>query len=978
MKKKAQIGIFVLVALIVIVLLVFLLSGNISEKREEVSNQGDIAVANPNTDDLYLIQDSLNYCLERETRRALVIAGFRGGFLFDNDGYYTNSVSISNTYNDAFIQNLGLNWNNLFYQTLVHSQAEVYSPYPPEDIRRNNFDGSTYSQSIKEDFEKFVLDGVITCMELDKFEEKGFKISYEKFSGQISEIDSTGNFIYVQDLQGVEGDNIEVIVDNNIARGTINSFSSNLAKIKINENDFKYFTTNVDLSSLEVINLNSTMRVGVDFLEESVVSTFYFPLRISSNTFETSITTAKSQVHVRFKKLLELSRILLEKKYQNRSLDLENMEDVKKVLQENTYARMDGLDGLEFYITYLNDSDEYRKVVFSFVDNNSIIYGNRFVLNFAYENHAPKIDMSNIAGGIEFSDFFQERKILLVVGVDVPFTMDLKNITSDKQLLDNYLSYFIEQHHHSSDSIFSLSNDGILSFTAFLEKTYNFDIQVTDGELTRTESFVFVSGFPDNQNNMGALNCFTFIPQTGDYSFPVASDFRKTYNYFDEEGKNIVYSYALYNPSNDFKSTQLQFSPSCLGPYPEIVDVKYSINDGPYQILNNPNNIIDIQLGSSKTNVKVNIYDKNGNEMINDPFEYDIFPASCLGPEPVSRSRAASHLTDKLDWTGSCCNTEPIYQSIEENNPSPQINSILGDNIVALDAEFYACVSPERLDDFNPIENVLWDVNQFITSVYDTHIKSTCKGNYPSAYHPENIDFIKNAGGKPVTYSGTTSGATIVSENFESIFQKPFSLSSIQTGSTCEFCDLNEGNMFIKDTQGVAFKLQMKDLATRTPTITTLTSNESRVDIRCDYNIYGGISPVEEWFMTQLSTQNTPTDTVHSSYGFCNVGTTECTGKLGSTGSQSRTDNLRQCINWAFVGQIELQRVQASWVCDEGTYTVCSLQFDEEGNCNIETQTRTATVSCQGSAGNEVCPTLVVPENQQCECPPPPEEEDEE
>lgn len=946
--KKSQIAIFILLSIFVLSLMVFLISSDFSNRTQTITQPTENVLINQNSDTLQLIQDSLDYCLQLETRKALMLAGARGGFIYDNGGEYISSSSTPSAYSDILVSNIGLNWASLFYQTLLTSQREVYSPFPPEQIRRKSI-SEDFSASIKEDFEKFILEGVISCMRLEEFENRGFLIFYEQFSGAISQVDPANNVVYVPNLIGEIGNKVQVSLNDRLLVGEITNFTLIGAEVEFSPLDFSFFSSIVDISSLDVINLNNSLRVGVEFKEESVISEVFFPVRIQSNSNDISITSSNAEVKVRFKKLLELSQILLSAKYNNRSLELSDISSVQEILKDNTYAQREGLSDLQFYETIVEESEVYKKAIYSFIDEKSFVYGSPYLFNFGYQNYAPLINLSSTIGGVTLPNVQRENNIAIITGRNIEGRINLKNFTSDFEFLDNFRSYFIEQEIQTSDFKFSVDKDGLVSFTPFLETIYSFDIQVTDGELTRTQNFLFIGGFPDNSNNEEARSCISFTQAESTFDMPILNDFRDLFSYTNDFGKEIVYGYTLTGEEINVKVSQ-----GCFGPFlgDSAFTLKYSINGGSFSRfpIGRADNI-DITV-SSRVDVRFDVQDQNDISLLSEPLTVSFYPADCLGPGDIADFSALS-----------CCNTGIIFNDIASNSPQERNNLLSG--VTAINnVEVNACLERDSDFGFNLAQKILWDeINEDITSVFSAQIRSTCKGVNANPFSSDNVDYIKAIG--PSKYNSRTTGATFISDGFSS-YEKDFSFSLSEGAGVCEFCNLVNASNFIRDENGLVFAIGPKDKTT--PEISPLKApDDLDMFIRCDDDVFATLNGGISWTKSPLSNLlNISTGRFHTSYGFCQIDSNQCAGRIGSPMSKSQRDTQSTCTNWAFLGDIEPQQIGATWICGSSVKVGCDFEYDDDGNC-ISSTSRYQERRCTGVVG-EACP-IITRSYEKCECP---------
>ena len=88
---KTQISIFILVAIMIIFLFIFLINNNSSNNSKKIEENKNTVLEDSNSK-LLNLKDSVDYCFEKQLRKAVIIAGTRGGFIYDNGEYYFSGV----------------------------------------------------------------------------------------------------------------------------------------------------------------------------------------------------------------------------------------------------------------------------------------------------------------------------------------------------------------------------------------------------------------------------------------------------------------------------------------------------------------------------------------------------------------------------------------------------------------------------------------------------------------------------------------------------------------------------------------------------------------------------------------------------------------------------------------------------------------------------------------------------------------------
>lgn len=928
--NNAQLSIFILVALIVVVLLVALFAFSFSDEREIIENSQIISQSG--LDNLLPIKDHIDLCLEKQTRRALIISGLRGGFIYDDGEYYGPSVIPEDTYRSDFISNQELNWNNLLFATLIHSQTQVYSPqlYTKLIFSDGVDDVIIYNKSIQDDMETFIGEQLLRCIAFEELQERGFDISFDSFSGPIQSFDQASGRITVTDLEGEVGDLVFINYEGDRIVGQVLSTSDDEVVLLFNPLDLQGAIFDEELSEIEIYNSELELNVSVEYTEEEVITSVDFPVIIdaqdSSLSFETSVVT----LPVRYERILELASILANEKYRNKSLDYSEEDDFLLVLNKYYDADDEFLDSISLVKTIINNSDIRKEYVYSLVDENSLLLGNPFVFNFGYENDAPEFNLSSLGAEGVFGE-----GVLLLTAKNTPVTIDLKPLTSDSQIRDNFVSEYVPQVYNGPDASFSVTSEGELFFTGFQEKKFTFEVSVTDRETLRSQPFTFITGLPDNTGNRLAEQCFTFFDSAEVPGvFPVEEEFKDVIN-FNNNGTYVeAYAYMLYLDS--VLSTQygiagsiLNFAPSCLYS-PTLFQADVTINGVPASVYNPSTGDIFIPFSPMIQEVGVSVKDISTAALATEPYRITIYPASCLGPHPDTNATTVA----QYGGDQSCCNTAPIVSSLTSNSPqaflSPGVLETSGDSF---NTEAYFCYDllqltsdPARSGYVAAYEtkNIWTEIGPQATSLFEGNIRAVCDGSSAvgklSSIDSPSPDFTGIT--SQVGYYGSVSSDSI-----------PFSLSRVEGSGTCEFCYITDHAPF-ELYLGTDYLLlsgiksqNPADLASVAPLPYNVGPRTfSDVYVMCDANWYGsntGFNDPTEWSISFFGLTGVP-ETIHRSQGYCYQESTVCSGKPFSPTYSVRFDNNPVCSDWyldSSSGDL-LTQPNTGWVC--GVNMTCS------------------------------------------------------
>lgn len=697
---KTQISIFILISVMIVLLLFFLLNIDVESKENQIQDNKDLIYSTEDSD-VYLLKDNVDYCLEKELKRAIVISGTRGGFIYKkpNENYLPGVLPID-IYKSNFLSNLEISSSYLSERTLVYtSQFEVNAP--PLEVNNSN-----YVHSVKEDMQRFILNEFLSCIDIDSIKSRGYDVVHDDFIGKVKYNLGSGELV-VDGVIGKVNDSVNLDTTDNFYVGVITKVDENSKETHVKFNS-SYLISPSSIVGSNVINTNSSLNVNITFQDESVIAKLSFPITISKGNFQTSLKNSEASVNVRFKYMLLLSESLSEYKHkQNHSFDLTDKDLLEKYLQGEmgptiSYFKKTDKKNIEIIKNEINDSDEYKAVVFTIIDYDSKILGEPFVYNFGYENHAPVIDKTFL-GQVVF-----DENILFTTPVNKKINYNLREVTKDPQYYDslNYKGlnhyYFRPFSYSSRDASFTLYENGTLNFIGFIEKQYSYEILVTDGEAKSKYNFKFIVGLPENKDNFDAKDCFKFEPYAPN-QFPIDNSLKGIFSYTDPTTSTLkLYAfsnYIDYSTTNIKGNSILKFSKGCI--FDNITyGARYSINGGRQIVLTEPYEIEISSNISTASNVEVEIFTKSsGEKMANsESYKITVYPAACLGP--FINDPQLKYIRDAGGFgsgSGTCCDIAPVKASVSSKNPKAftLTSSNLKTSGVVADPLMYFSFTPE-------------------------------------------------------------------------------------------------------------------------------------------------------------------------------------------------------------------------------------------------------------------------------------------
>ena len=489
-QRYGQIGIFVVIAIIIIIALVFIISMSNSKKLENIDNSN--TNINNGQGELFPLKTSIDTCLETQLKTGLVIAGLRGGLIYSDDEKYVFSNGINN-YNQDLLTNFNLNQNYLS-QNLIHSQYDVFMPQykTPLEITIDGVNKTIYSHSIEEDFKRFILSNLHTCLDFKDLE-NDYLITQNIFFGTLVGFDAPTKTLKATPFDAELDDKVSFTIDGKIYYGSvIPNPTGDDVLAQLNENPF---TSQTRFEDIVVINLNNSVELDVIFEDDKVSTKLTYPIILEQNNKKVYFKDTIISVQNRMKKIMELGNFLMSQKIFDRDLDYQSEISLVDVLTLNPfYKDLDDTE-LDFQISVANDELDFKLKTISIIDNRYKLFSNPYVVNFGYENSAPKLDLE--IGTYDFLNLINPNNGYFTTAINQRSSIDLREFLSDNQLFDNYESFFVEQLISNNQYRFDLDRDGLLDFRAYEEGIYTFDIEITDGEAINIYSFTFDAGLSD-------------------------------------------------------------------------------------------------------------------------------------------------------------------------------------------------------------------------------------------------------------------------------------------------------------------------------------------------------------------------------------------------------------------------------------------------------------------------------------------------
>ena len=853
---KAQLSIFLIIVVFIISIVVYLLSS--SQQIESNSIETSEELSTTQSQGFENLKEEVDFCLEQTLRKALIISGYLGGYIYtnvDDPGKYeqfSNSVAFDYYQNEDrdLLSQLELNPSYLYSNSLFYHTTQTHLPPFEGDISYVE-DGDTiidYSRGIQEDYERFIKDQISSCLELSKYSEQGFSISFLDNSGILStQLDDSTAII--SSMDGEEGDSVTMMIGKIKYPGEVEEVTNAGLKVSFASTPFSSSTNPESITNDDV-----GITVGVEFQEEQVSATISFPVVLQDNQ-QQSISSISSSITLdnRIKTLRSLMGTIISQKEQNKSYDFGNLTLLSNVLnEESTYFRaQDGL-GMDFTKTILEDENEYKRYIYTLIDNKQKIQGLPFLFNAVYENNAPYIDLSHEELGCSninptnYGNVFENetRFCNILIEEDSRVDKNLIDAVVDRQIRDNRGNIeFKEEEITTSSYYYKLGRDGLMQFRGGSGRTE--EVVVGDGEATREYTFRFLVSSPENDDNEEARSCLNFENSnqaTG--KFPIHHNYSNQIFEGEETstGNKMPYGYVLNSVSQ--KAT-LSVDQDCFtesgsfGADIDIIDSSGTVVDT--KTISSLEE--EIYLPQRSNNYKVSIQvTLAGDDFLENPFEMTIYPIGCMGPE------SSNFIHDPSVTFGSCCDMSALSSHSGATNHPRGLPSILKNSGVVFDETLQFGVNIQStLPSVAPESTNIYEetsLNERISSVYEADVKATCGGSHPRWI--DNIDQISSSttdlGGTVDKTSHAGSVGTPSSQSYSYSFREK------NAGEVCARAIIWENILLVKDTNGIFYN---GGLSSRKDAIVLSAHSDSEDALPetflCDNDWHGTNSSTSSW-----------------------------------------------------------------------------------------------------------------------------------
>ena len=611
--RKAQLSIFILIAVLIITLFFFLFFFEFEERGEKIQKiQREIK--NQNVEVELSLEKSVELCHRDALRKALIISGIRGGRIAKNESEIYVESFIPASYENSFLDSFSLYENSFLDSTFLHHNAHT----------------NMHSISlIKKDFERFISSEFGKCFSVEEYLDLGFEVKIDNSTFLIlRKINKT-----VIEVEGNLDENLGEIIlfyEGRYFVGGILNHTTNTTNILFNQNLSNQILNNdFNLNPLYVFGV-SLPKILVSFEDESVSSILNFPLILQKGTqeifFEDSIISEQN----RFLKLQSLAEKILFEKLKNKSNSISDINLLRKAV-ENSGAYFDGKELYDLSVSthILADEEGLKVKVFSLIDNFSKVFEAPYVFNFAYKNSAPKLNFSTSSLNKVNDEIYFDgvTPIFPIRNLNQKYTFDFSKISSDFQIIDRLKPLFIAKNLTNLDFEAEIFENGTLNFIAKKNGRHRFIIELSDGEAIRNYNFDFLANgnIIENIKNSASKFCFK-IKQKGSFDFPIETIYLD--EIFTETSESADKSFFYYTENS--KDLEFSFSQNCV-PNSGSSSFQYSVNSGTNSIIGF-DKWVSLNPSSSSFEIRGDVVSTTTGQTNLEPFVLKGIKVGCLGP----------------------------------------------------------------------------------------------------------------------------------------------------------------------------------------------------------------------------------------------------------------------------------------------------------------------------------------------------------
>lgn len=886
--SKAQMSIFLLLMVFIIIIFVFLISLNINNEEEGI-NQGE-EILTKDSQVYSTLQEELDFCLLKSLRKATVIGGYLGGYIYadhPNTGdfeFYSPSVYLSEYYDGTFLNDLEISQNYLQSNTLFYYTTIPHIPLFNSSLKYSLPSGPQilFNRSIESDFEKYVKDEIQNCLDFEKYELQGFNLNFYDYTGEyVGPKVGSPVIAKFKNMDARVGDTVSMFLGARTYNGEVIQIEDDTIEVEFNQ---ALFPLPSGVEPNGITNLDLGIFVDVIFFEEEIRAEIDFPVNVLNQNVEQSFSSISSSATLdnRFSRLKSMMDTLIYEKQVNKSLDYFLEDDVAASLQKNSYFRsLNNPEDITVIKTPIENENDYKQFVYSIVDSSYKIQGKSFVFNAAYKNDAPYLDLSTPSLGCSnivqssYDVYTNDTNICYIFIAEQSaqtYSVDLLDAVVDKQIIDNYQIAFEPRFEDSSSSYFKLTSDGSMEYRGSTgAKTY--EVVVGDREAKREYLFSFVVGLPNNEDNQDTQTCV--ILDNSMQVFPKHPINSQYLNHLfvgeDSSGKVLPYGYVLNHSQSRAKVT---LNPSCfqngvnLGAEFEITNA--AGNQVYYSDSLSLDSQVEIPSGSPYYLVESNVLSNQGDRLLNEPFKMVVYSLGCLGPG-----------TSQLGYNNdiefeNCCDTSMLSQhSQRTQHPYPVSSSLMKTGQTIFDDTLYFGYVLGSSFVTDASQSSVWEkdpvLQEKISSVFQGNMKVTCGSKYPRWV--DNVDEITNAQND---YTGEVDAIRLETLTYsqDNVF---FELGIVEQGQICSRAVI-EDEIF-------EFKVKGSDIFFRAGLSGSLQgvlentppaySGSNR--FVCEENYYGSKESSSNWVDTVIGPLN---EDLSRSYRYCETGSTMSCSKF--------------------------------------------------------------------------------------------------
>jgi hypothetical protein len=483
--KNAQIGIFIILAIIIVIGMISMIFFSFEFKEDIIEENIQDTKDDNLQNKLAILKNTFISCLEINLKKALLLSAYKGGFIYTNNDYESSYLNeVSSKYTDDDFKKINL----LDRKTLVHNF--FCSPKLDSSCKIKLLGKETiiYNKSIGDEIKKYIELNFLSCIDFEEFEKRNkLKVDFTDNFGSLETLPEKKGSIWVAKAKNFEVKNNHRVIlntdENEIGIVTIGNNGEKFLKFKKKPN----FPIEKKPEEIGVINLNLSFNLDLDFQENAVLLKVNNPItlrQIEDNSKVASFEEISTKINLPYKSFLKIAEKIKAKKYITKQDLISNLSILNEIIKSE---KIKVLNDIKLIRTNIKTDEEHKIYIYSIYSDEIRLSSLPFYFNFAYENKAPFI--IQIIGNFEETEISQENKSLFIkIKKSVQYE-DAKFIGEDKDIYDSYfLGNFLYEIEplNSLVGTFVMDEKGLINYLKANKKgIYTYYLYILDGETKR-------------------------------------------------------------------------------------------------------------------------------------------------------------------------------------------------------------------------------------------------------------------------------------------------------------------------------------------------------------------------------------------------------------------------------------------------------------------------------------------------------------